>query len=256
MARLVQALLSVDDQSATHSESSQRCGHQWTKLGPRDTDQLMRCSCRLVNGPRMLNTVRIPIPGESERRIALMDEMTAQRGIRIRLYESGWQPGQAGVRSDLPALPTRRRCQRWTTSLDCRAWRQARRIPASTKAAAVEELNVCLPDPPVPAVSARRGRSDRSTRRACSRIARASPTTSSTDSPFIRSPVSSAAAWIRSASPDIRASIAPDASASDRLRPSSITAASAAPRSVLGTVVGLGLVEEVLQNGVARLGPD
>ena len=71
--------------------------------------------------------------------------------------------------------------------------------PAAISAAVVETLNVRRP-PPVPAVSSRSSL-ETFTRVASARIVRASPASSSTVSPFVRSAIRNAAIWISVALP-------------------------------------------------------
>src|SRR5213594_1660943 len=98
--------------------------------------------------------------------------------------------------------------------------------PATTKAVAVETLNVPAASPPVPHVSISISRSVPvkaatssprvRTRTAFCRITWAKPISSSTVSPFMRSAVRNAAIWALVAAPDMIASIA--AAASMRVR--------------------------------------
>src|SRR5437773_307092 len=98
--------------------------------------------------------------------------------------------------------------------------------PATTKAVAVETLKVPEASPPVPQVSMSISRSVPAraastwprgrTRTAFQRITSASPISSSTVSPFMRSAVRNAATWTWVAAPDMIASIA--AAASSRVR--------------------------------------
>src|SRR5262249_6346600 len=98
--------------------------------------------------------------------------------------------------------------------------------PATTNAVAVETLKVPDASPPVPAVSISISRSVPAsavptsprvrTRTAFSRMTSASPMSSSTVSPFMRSAVRNAATWTEVAAPDMRASMA--AAASRRVR--------------------------------------
>src|SRR4051794_26655409 len=75
----------------------------------------------------------------------------------------------------------------------------AQPAPAAISAAVVETLNVVRP-PPVPAVSSRSPRSH-CTGVASSRIVAASPASSSTVSPFVRSAIRNAAIWVSDALP-------------------------------------------------------
>ena len=98
--------------------------------------------------------------------------------------------------------------------------------PATTKAVAVETLKVPAASPPVPQVSISISRSVPvraatssprvRTLTAFCRITWAKPISSSTVSPFMRSPVRNAAIWASVAAPDMIASIA--AAASMRVR--------------------------------------
>ena len=75
----------------------------------------------------------------------------------------------------------------------------AQPAPAAIRAAVVETLNVLRP-PPVPAVSSRSSRSV-GTCAASARIVRASPASSSTVSPFVRSAIRKPAICVSEASP-------------------------------------------------------
>src|SRR4051812_18943964 len=77
----------------------------------------------------------------------------------------------------------------------------AQPAPAAISAAVVETLNVVRP-PPVPAVSRRSSRSQR-TGVASARIVEASPASSSTVSPFVRSAIRNAAIWVSDALPSM-----------------------------------------------------
>ena len=95
--------------------------------------------------------------------------------------------------------------------------------PATTNAAHVEMLNVPFASPPVPQVSTRprsvSARGDANTGAACRRIAVASPTSSSTVSPFSRSADSSPPICASVARPHRISSIAASASARVKFRP-------------------------------------
>src|SRR4051794_14358494 len=115
--------------------------------------------------------------------------------------------------------------------------------PAATNAAHVETLNVGRP-PPVPAVSSRSPRPT-STDRASERIVRASPTSSSTVSPFVRSAIRNAAACASDAAPSITSRSTAAASSADRSEPD-------ATRSIASVRTGLG--KEVAEQGLAVRG--
>ena len=103
---------------------------------------------------------------------------------------------------------------------------------ATTSAAVVEMLNVPEPSPPVPTTSiAPSGASTCVTR---SRIALAKPASSSTVSPRIRRPMSSAASCDGVASPSITSPIASRASSIVSVRPSTIAASASRTRWLIG----------------------
>ena len=103
---------------------------------------------------------------------------------------------------------------------------------ATISAAVVEMLKVPEPSPPVPTMSiVPAGASTRTTR---SRIAVAKPASSSTVSPRIRRPISSAASCEGVASPSITAPIARRASSMDSVLPSTIAATAARTSSLIG----------------------
>ena len=93
----------------------------------------------------------------------------------------------------------------------------AQPAPAAIRAAVVEMLNELRP-PPVPAVSSRSSRSI-GTWTASSRITRASPASSSTVSPLVRSAVRKPAIWISETSPCMISDSTSAASSSLRERP-------------------------------------
>ena len=104
---------------------------------------------------------------------------------------------------------------------------------ATTSAAAVEMLKVPLPSPPVPTTSiVPSGASTASTR---SRIASAKPASSSTVSPRMRRPISSAASWAGVASPSITAPIASRASSIVSDPPSTMEASAARTASLIAS---------------------
>jgi hypothetical protein len=96
--------------------------------------------------------------------------------------------------SSTSALPVRDD----TARLPCLATRPP--AAATTKATAVDTLNVPPPSPPVPHVSMS-GRGTAAKGIAAFRMARAMPVTSSTVSPFMRSPMARAPIWAGEASP-------------------------------------------------------
>ena len=93
----------------------------------------------------------------------------------------------------------RRRSPTGRSPSGCRAWPARSRRPAAISAAVVETLKVGRP-PPVPAVSSRSSRSH-CTGVASARIVPASPASSSTVSPFVRSAMRNAAICISEALP-------------------------------------------------------
>jgi len=104
---------------------------------------------------------------------------------------------------------------------------------ATISAAVVEMLNVPEPSPPVPTTSiVPSGASTRTTR---SRIADAKPASSSTVSPRIRSPISSAASCEGVASPSMTAPMAARASARESVPPSMTAARAARTASLIGS---------------------
>src|SRR4051794_36475178 len=119
----------------------------------------------------------------------------------------------------------------------------AQPAPAATNAAVVETLKVGCP-PPVPAVSSRSSRPT-DTPIASARIVCASPTSSSTVSPFVRSAIRNAAACASEASPSMISRSTAAASSADRSSPD-------ATRSIASVRTALGIrEEEVLQQGLA-----
>ena len=111
-------------------------------------------------------------------------------------------------------------------------------LAATTSADVVEMLNVPEPSPPVPTTSiVPAGASTRTTR---SRIAVAKPTSSSTVSPRIRRPISSAASCDGVASPSMTSPIASRASSSESVPPSTIAASAARTWSLIGRPPGPG----------------
>ncbi len=138
----------------------------------------------------------------------------------------------AGLRSILApsasrtsALPDRPVAER----LPCLA--SAQPAPAAMKAAVVETLNVGRP-PPVPAVSSRSARAV-TTGVASSRIVRASPATSSTVSPFVRSAIRNAAVSTSEALPVMTSPSTAAVSSCERSRREA-RASIAAVRTALG----------------------
>src|SRR3954447_1834200 len=141
----------------------------------------------------------------------------------------------ASSRSAEPERPVAER-------LPCLATAQP--APAAISAAVVDTLKVGRP-PPVPAVSMRSSRPV-VTGVASSRIVVASPTSSSTVSPFVRSAISTAAVWVSDALPPmISASTAAACSADRSWR--------AASRSIASVRTGLG-IQEALQQRLAVRG--
>src|SRR3954447_21084909 len=121
----------------------------------------------------------------------------------------------------------------------------AQPAPAAISAAVVETLNVRRP-PPVPAVSSRSSR-PASTGAASSRMVRARPATSSTVSPFVRSPIRKPAISVSSTSPDMIRARTSAAWSADSDCPDAIA-------SRAGVTTGSGIGEEVAQQHPARLG--
>src|SRR4051794_12067908 len=105
---------------------------------------------------------------------------------------------------------------------------------AASNAAVVETLKLGAP-PPVPAVSTSAGLSS-STRRARSRIVEASPATSSTVSPFVRSAIRKPAVWASETRPSMISRSTAAASSTDRSVPDA-TRSSAAVTTSLGKEV-------------------
>src|SRR5574341_1809217 len=180
----------------------------------------------LVRGPSMLNTVRTPISRRAAMTcfIAVWSRGAYRKPIPT---SSTHRATCCGVRSRLtPSVSTTSAEPQSdeTERFPCLATRSPE--PATTKAVAVETLNVPAASPPVPAVSISMSRSvpvrpaTSSTRvrirTAFWRITCAKPISSSTVSPFIRSAVRNAAIWAFVAAPDMIASIA--AAASMRVR--------------------------------------
>src|SRR3954447_25121356 len=121
----------------------------------------------------------------------------------------------------------------------------AQPAPAAISAAVVDTLNVVRP-PPVPAVSSRSSRSQR-TGVASSRIVRARPSISSSVSPFVRSAIRKPAISTSPTSPAmIRRSTAAAPSA-DRSSPD-------ASASIAAVSVGSGNAEEVREQLLAGIG--
>src|SRR3954465_14944041 len=142
-----------------------------------------------------------------------------------------WAPS-ASRRSADPDLPVAER-------LPCLATVQP--APAATNAAVVDTLKVGLP-PPVPAVSSRFSRSPTSTDLASERMVWASPTISSTVSPFVRSAIRNAAACASEARPSMTSRSTAAASSADRSEPD-------ATRSIASVRTGLG--KEVAEQRLA-----
>src|SRR3954468_1677837 len=115
--------------------------------------------------------------------------------------------------------------------------------PAATNAAVVETLKVGRP-PPVPAVSSRSPARapPTDTPRASERIVRASPISSSTVSPFVRSAIRNAGAWVSEASPAIT-------SCSTAAASSALRSEAEARRSIASVSTGVG--KEVREHGLA-----
>src|SRR3954470_24527902 len=120
----------------------------------------------------------------------------------------------------------------------------AQPAPAAISAAVVETLKVGRP-PPVPAVSMRSSRPV-ATGVASSRMVVASPTSSSTVSPFVRSAISTAAVWASEALP-------PMISASTAALCCAVRSWRAASRSIASVRTGLG-IQEALQQRLAVRG--
>ena len=172
----------------------------------------------LVNGPRMLKTVRTPISRRSPP-ANFIAGWNACANMKPKPACSMLACTPAGGRSILPpsasstsALPQALVIAR----LPCLATRTP--APAATKAAAVLTLKTLLPLPPVPQVSS--SGPSTSTWSDFSRITRAMPVISSTVSPFSRSATTNAPNWAGVASADMICSIQPAASSSERSRPS------------------------------------
>src|SRR3990172_5056264 len=210
----------------------------------------------LVSGRSMLNTVRIPI----------------SRRAAITCFIAVWSSG--AYRNPIPTSSTQRATlaggssrlipsvsttsaephREETERLPCLATFSP--APATTKAVAVETLNVPAASPPVPQVSISISRSVPVraatsspwvfTRTAFWRMTWAKPISSSTVSPFIRSAVRKAAIWALVAAPDMIASMA--AAASMRLR--SFLSISARSASVM---IGLVMPPFPLQRGGRKL---
>ena len=128
-----------------------------------------------------------------------------------RATSSGLRSMRAPRASSTSAEPDRPVAER----LPCLATEQP--APAAISAAVVETLKVRRP-PPVPAVSSRSSL-DGCTRTACARIVRASPASSSTVSPLVRSAIRNAAIWISEALPAMISDSTAAASSSERSSP-------------------------------------
>ena len=190
---------------------------------PSATPSTCRCApAGLVSGPRMLNTVRIPISlrgGPANRMAgwnagANMKPTPTSRRHRSTL--SGPRSILTPAASSTSALPAALVMAR----LPCLATR--RPAPTATSAAMVETLMECVPSPPVPQVSTRSPST--LTRRALSRMTRAMPAISSAVSPLMRSAVTNAPNWAGVASPVMIDSMTPEACSSDRFLPATRSA--------------------------------
>ena len=174
----------------------------------------------LVNGPSRLNTVRI-LRSTRTGWACFMAVWTA--GAKRNPMPT-WRMARAvaaGGRSRrMPQASSRSALPHWLEieRLPCLA--TCTPVPATTKAATVEMLNVSQPSPPVPQVSSRVWPArPASMGTAIRRMARAKPTSSSTVSPFILRAIRKAAicAWL--ASPRRIICMAASASAAGRFCP-------------------------------------
>ena len=148
----------------------------------------------------------------AHRRVEHAGEGEADAG----LTHAGRDGGPVRARPRRRAPRAGRSNPRPTTPCGCRACRPSPRPPAATTDAMVETLNARPPsaeEPPVPTRSIVGDGSSSSSGAAAASIASTSPSTSSTDSPFIRSATMNAAIWASVASP---ASTTSSARAGDR----------------------------------------
>src|SRR3954463_6699532 len=197
----------------------------------------------LVSGPRKLKIVRTAssLRTGTTKRVAPWwagaNMKPKPTSLMHRATSGGLRSMRTPSASSTSADPDRPVAER----LPCLATAQP--APAAISAAVVETLKVGRP-PPVPAVSMRSSRPV-VTGVASSRMVVASPTSSSTVSPLVRSAISTAAVWVSEALP-------PMISASTAAVCSTERSWRAASRSIASVRTGLG--KEALQQGLAVRG--
>ena len=200
-----------DDRNQTGVVDAEELTRGARRIGERAEDVEDRANADLATRCRRVAHARVQRLGEQEADTALVD--AARHVLRA----------QGDVRRRAP--PARPRCPAAedTARLPCLA--TGTPAPATTNAVVVEMLKVWRPSPPVPHVSMYSVDAGL-TCAARSRIARAKPTISSTVSPFMRSPTTSALIWAGVASPSMICPMTACASSSESERPS-VTRASA-----------------------------
>src|SRR5215210_7037275 len=218
---------------------------------PRNAGSETPITCRvapagLVSGPRKLKIVRTAssLRTGTTWRVApwwaganMKPKPTSRTQRATAAGARSMRTPSASSRSAEPDSPVAER-------LPCLATAQP--APAAISAAVVETLKVGRP-PPVPAVSMRSSRPV-VTGVASSRIVVASPTSSSTVSPFVRSAISTAAVCVSEALP-------PMISASTAAVCCAVRSWRAASRSIASVRTGLG-IQEALQQRLAVRGED
>src|SRR3954447_20960913 len=197
----------------------------------------------LVSGPRKLKIGRTAssLRTGTTKRVA---PWCAGANMKPKPASSMQRATAAGVRSIRTPSASNRSAEPESPvaeRLPCLATAQP--APAAISAAVVETLKVGRP-PPVPAVSMRSSRPV-VTGVASSRMVVASPTSSSTVSPLVRSAISTAAVWVSEALPPMISASTAAVCSTERSR-------RAASRSIASVRTGLG--KEALQQGLAVRG--